>query len=101
MTNQTVQFDDVYNFLVVLAEDEPISYHVNDQLKNELYVDTFEQLKTSSNPLNVCLTISSIETSMIEQIIMFHNEDALDKVRMVTCDKTLFETKYAWAFEED
>jgi len=101
MTNQTVQFDDVYSFLVVLAEDEPISYHVNDRLKNELYVDTLEQLKASSNPLNVCLTISSIETSMIEQIIMFHNEEALDKVQMVTCDKTLFETKYAWYFEED
>ena len=100
MTNQTVQFDDVYNFLVVLAEDEPISYHVNDHLRNELYVDTFEQLKTSSNPLNVCLTIASIETNMIEQIVMFHNEEALDKVRMVTCDKPTFETLFAKYFEE-
>ena|SRR5690554_5167015 len=100
MTNQKVQFDDYYSFLVVLAEDEPISYHVNDQLKNELYVDTFEQLKTSSNPLNVCLTISSIETDMIEQMVMFHNEEALDKVRMVTCDKATFETLFAKYFEE-
>jgi len=106
MTNQTTRFDDVYNFLVlsVLDADEenfqPISYHINDHFTNELYLDTFEQIKATES-LNVVLTIASEETKMIEQMLMFHDTDALDKVRMDVVDKAMFETKYAWAFEEE
>lgn len=108
MTSQTttIRFDDVYNFLVVSVLDEnggkfhPISYHINKHLTNELYLDTFNQLK-ASKALNVVLTIASEESNMIEQMLMFDNIDAMDKVQMDTVDKAMFETKYAWAFMEE
>ena|SRR5690554_614374 len=107
MTSQTttIRFDDVYSFLVlsVLDEDgekfQPISYHINDHLTNELYTDTFNQIRETES-LNVVLTIASAEIKMIEQILMFHDIDAMDKVQMDVVDKAMFETKYAWAFEE-
>lgn len=104
MATQTICFDDVYSFLVLSLLDEdgtfqPISYHVNKHLTNELYLDTFGQMKANES-LNVVLTISSEETKMIEQILTFHDTAALDKIQMDVVDKGMFETKYAWVFEE-
>lgn len=108
MTSQTMttRFDDVYNILVVSVLDDgegnfhPISYHINKHLTNEMYLDTFNQIK-ATEALNVVLTIASEETNMIEQMLMFHNIDAMDKVQMDIVDKAMFETKYARSFEEE
>jgi hypothetical protein len=96
-----INFNDVYSYLVVFVEDEPISFHVNKHLKNELYVDTLEQIKELDDPSNVILTISDEQFKMISEMIQFNDVEALDKVTMGTYDKETFELKFAKYFEFD